>query len=1380
MLNILARFVSPSRGRSNASFPFGAAIHEGIDGRRPLNCSKNCFEAILSIRAKRLQSFVLVGILLLGSQIYSQHADGLLSSIVNVSESNGSSTSPHIATSDDGKIYLAWSDDTNSSGEIFFSVSDDEGLTFSDPLNVSNDTPTSTLPVIAVSGGNVYLVWFGAFGGESEDVYFSASTDSGESFSEPVNLSNNTGASTNPQILVLDTNMIVVWQDDDPSISSISSSAEIVYRKSTNSGLNFGEIINISQSDDHSSSPRVATSASGNIYVAWQDAGTDQTIMFSASTDGNGNSFSEPTRLSSETGFSLISNIQSAGSEDVYVSWSDFTASEDVFFASSADAGSSFSTVNVSQGNPSISTSPHFAVSPDGVIWMVWNDRQEGNGDVFIANSTDSGKTFSDGVNLSSNSFPSNFPHVAISDEGSSIYVVWQNDLDGGEKDIFFSGSTDAGGSFSSPTNVAINPELSESQVATMLGSRLLVAWTDSSPGNSELLFRVVSLDVPTITIEDISNRNPMWGTTIEVVGIASNSGTDKVTVDWGDGSENGDIEVIDNTWTSSHLYDSAGVGERTIVAKLISSEGVEDASSAPDTITVGKRESTLELLNVGSVIQGSDVIALGRLIDTESGEGIGSKELSFDGSGASNLHPVSTSTDGSFESSGGSPNSTSFLWTVQAHFDGSPEYESSDSGIRTYDTVSPFSSQFPVSTGSPVVVALTGFNATIEFDELLSGGTVYVSECEEQPVSERFLSMELCLAISSSARLERGSSAHVTISFADKEVPDGHIVDEVDMFHETVSGIVDITEARDENSETVTGTASSFSRFIVGIALHEPQTAGSARQQLYVGSDQRVVFYPLISRTVELNSTGYDPGSSASLGINDANANLDKLAIDTIIATISSTSDPIGINITLSETSMNTGLFAGLFVLSEGSSSAADARVKVDVGDELQATYVTQSDAPFEVELKEVVESGILQLSPYKVTGVTWPVIGNSYELDLIDGALGSFGAMTITMSYANVEDLNPHNPVFLIILQRNVSSLEPNTWVDITTARDTPQETVTGSSNLLSQFAITSSVFFPGPGGGGGGLPRPGTGILLDSGASIGGAIDSETDSGSGGGGGGGSRSTTITRTTSGDDVETTVRTESGTVAVQFESVKESSGQLKVEANELSVFEDFFDELAFLPQDNDEHGILRLDGSTYSTAGDVFDIDASSVNFEGDVMVTIPYDEGMVESFSKSEMDVRFLHFNEDSGFWEDKTTGVDETANTVTGTLDSLSPVTAAIIIESDTQNDMVNSITRVEVMVPTFSISTGDIMMSGNLKNTQSRDQDYVMVVQIVDSQDIVQLIDWQGGTLEEFQDMAVNFSWERMEKGTYTVQVLLLTDLENPWLLSHAVTGELNI
>ena len=82
------------------------------------------------------------------------------------------------------------------------------------PINLSNNTGDSRDPQIAASGNNVYVTWEDDdTPAGNNDIFFRASNNNGTSFGPPINLSNNTGFSFDPQIAASGNNVYVTWED---------------------------------------------------------------------------------------------------------------------------------------------------------------------------------------------------------------------------------------------------------------------------------------------------------------------------------------------------------------------------------------------------------------------------------------------------------------------------------------------------------------------------------------------------------------------------------------------------------------------------------------------------------------------------------------------------------------------------------------------------------------------------------------------------------------------------------------------------------------------------------------------------------------------------------------------------------------------------------------------------------------------------------------------------------------------------------------------------------------------------------------------------------------------------------------------------------------
>ena len=133
----------------------------------------------------------------------------------------GDSFDPQITISGDN-MYAVWEDNTAGEGtslnwKVRFRAVLYNGANTTDTKILSeNIGEVADDPQIAASGNKLYVVWSdlyqrmypGMF-----DVFFTFSNDEGRNFSQPVNLSSNQGSSTLPRIVTSQDNVYIVWSD---------------------------------------------------------------------------------------------------------------------------------------------------------------------------------------------------------------------------------------------------------------------------------------------------------------------------------------------------------------------------------------------------------------------------------------------------------------------------------------------------------------------------------------------------------------------------------------------------------------------------------------------------------------------------------------------------------------------------------------------------------------------------------------------------------------------------------------------------------------------------------------------------------------------------------------------------------------------------------------------------------------------------------------------------------------------------------------------------------------------------------------------------------------------------------------------------------------
>lgn len=91
-------------------------------------------------------------------------------------------------TGNSGNVYVVFQNFLNYMGEIFLVRSTDYGETWEPPVNVSNSDRYSTLPDLAIGPeGNLYICWWEGDDANAEEsaIYLSRSTDNGATWSSP-------------------------------------------------------------------------------------------------------------------------------------------------------------------------------------------------------------------------------------------------------------------------------------------------------------------------------------------------------------------------------------------------------------------------------------------------------------------------------------------------------------------------------------------------------------------------------------------------------------------------------------------------------------------------------------------------------------------------------------------------------------------------------------------------------------------------------------------------------------------------------------------------------------------------------------------------------------------------------------------------------------------------------------------------------------------------------------------------------------------------------------------------------------------------------------------------------------------------------------------
>lgn len=244
---------------------------------------------------------------------------------VNVSRSPGTfSWLPRMARAPDAPptIYLLWQEiifaGGSHGGDILFARSDDNGATFSQPINISSSIGgdgkgrinrevwhNGSLDLVAGPGGALYVAWTEYDG----PLWLSRSNDGGRRFSAPQRIAG--GGSAKPArapslALGRDGALYLAWTTGE------DDGADIHVATSTDGGTSFGDPKIVAPTDSYSDAPKLAVGPDGALHLVYaQSSGgpfASYRIRYTRSVDG-ARTFDPPRDISTP----LPASIESAG-----------------------------------------------------------------------------------------------------------------------------------------------------------------------------------------------------------------------------------------------------------------------------------------------------------------------------------------------------------------------------------------------------------------------------------------------------------------------------------------------------------------------------------------------------------------------------------------------------------------------------------------------------------------------------------------------------------------------------------------------------------------------------------------------------------------------------------------------------------------------------------------------------------------------------------------------------------------------------------------------------------------------------------------------------------------------------------------------------------
>ncbi len=335
-------------------------------------------------------------------------------------------------TTKDGNIYIVWrpkiaSGDKMGDKHILFSASYDSGKTFTTPKLLNTDVGAFHPKRLETgSDGLLYLVWSDERAGNHR-IYFNMSKDFGKTWLEQdMKMNSHAENAYEPFISAYGQSVWIGWLKPEKGFSAL------MFRFSENSGQTWSDEIKIPTSDKWLFTPRIVHTNAGLFVIYYVD---EIGIMYNRSRDG-GKTWEAPslipdTALYGSSGFKIAKNTKG----NICVMWpGPFKLHEnkaDIFINCSNDGGSTWSKetsrLDTNTALFSHSLAPDIAIDEEGRVVVVWQDLRNIRPNIYMNYSIDGGLTWQKQdilINSPDGKGISQFPSIATNGKGKFL-VVW-------------------------------------------------------------------------------------------------------------------------------------------------------------------------------------------------------------------------------------------------------------------------------------------------------------------------------------------------------------------------------------------------------------------------------------------------------------------------------------------------------------------------------------------------------------------------------------------------------------------------------------------------------------------------------------------------------------------------------------------------------------------------------------------------------------------------------------------------------------------------------------------------------------------------------------------------------------------------------------------
>ena len=340
---------------------------------------------------------------------------------------NGSGESRLVDISTDPScniVYLAWQDNRDGVVEVYFKRSLDDGVTWGPDVRLSNLT-VQTLdpePRLAANGKTV-LVFFSNRTSTGEHLFYVVSDDRGVNFSTPIELTDDSGDQSNAAVTFVGSTVDLVWQEQ------LNDGEEhIFYAKSSDAGLTWQREIDLTNATASQDQYAAIAAVMNNVFVAWSRTNQAGEAIYVRASSDSGETWRPEVQVSNYEAESFP-QFPAIASNGVYlhVVWGGVRG---IQYSRSSDSGVVWSTPILLTNASRQYVAPRIAVT-DSHIQVVTAGILGLSSDIYYLNSSNDGESWNSPASLTAHSSDVFSLAPVISSNGDATFVAWEDNRNG-------------------------------------------------------------------------------------------------------------------------------------------------------------------------------------------------------------------------------------------------------------------------------------------------------------------------------------------------------------------------------------------------------------------------------------------------------------------------------------------------------------------------------------------------------------------------------------------------------------------------------------------------------------------------------------------------------------------------------------------------------------------------------------------------------------------------------------------------------------------------------------------------------------------------------------------------------------------------------------